>query len=57
VIAEVKTAADNARKGSAKLFFWLTATMLFEAFAAGLAAVESGSPRHGMTRVLTPRPT
>ena len=58
VIAEAKTAADNARKGAAKLSFWLTAAMLFGAFAAGLAAVEGGSLRDGTwnDRVLTPRP-
>lgn len=58
VIAEAKTAADNARKGAAKLSFWLTAAMLFGAFAASLAAIEGGSLRDGTwnDRVLTPRP-
>ncbi len=58
VIIEAKTAADNARKGAAKLSFWLTAAMLFGAFAASLAAVEGGSLRDGTwnDRVLTPRP-
>jgi hypothetical protein len=57
VIAEAKTAADNARKGAAKLSFWLTAAMLFGAFAASLAAIEGGSLRDGTwnDRVLTPR--
>jgi hypothetical protein len=57
VISEAKTAADNARKGAAKLSFWLTAAMLFGAFAASLAAVEGGSLRDGTwnDRVLTPR--
>jgi len=57
VITEAKTAADNARKGAAKLAFWLTAAMLFGAFAASLAAVEGGSLRDGTwnDRVLTPR--
>jgi hypothetical protein len=57
VIAEAKTAADNARKGAAKLSFWLTAAMLFGAFAASLAAVEGGALRDGTwnDRVLTPR--
>ena len=57
VIVETKTAADTARKGSAKLSFWLTAAMLFGAFAASLAAVEGGSLRDGTwnDRVLTPR--
>jgi hypothetical protein len=58
VIVETKTAADTARKGAAKLSFWLTAAMLFGAFAASLAAVEGGSLRDGTwnDRVLTPRP-
>ena len=58
VIVEAKTAADAARKGAAKLSFWLTAAMLFGAFAASLAAVEGGSLRDGTwnDRVLTPRP-
>jgi hypothetical protein len=58
VIVEAKTAADNARKGAAKLSFWLTAAMLFGAFAACLAAVEGGSLRDGTwnDRVLVPRP-
>jgi len=57
VILEAKTAADTARKGAAKLSFWLTAAMLFGAFAASLAAVEGGSLRDGTwnDRVLTPR--
>jgi hypothetical protein len=58
VIAEAKGSADNARKGAAKLSFWLTAAMLFGAFAASLAAAEGGSLRDGTwnDRVLTPRP-
>jgi hypothetical protein len=58
VITEAKTAADDARKGAAKLSFWLTAAMLFGAFAASLAAVEGGSLRDGTwhDHVLTPRP-
>ena len=58
VITEAKTATDNVRKGAAKLSFWLTAAMLFGAFAASLAAVEGGSLRDGTwnDRVLTPRP-
>jgi len=57
-IVEARTAADNARKGAAKLSFWLTAAMLFGAFAASLAAVEGGSLRDGTwnDRVLIPRP-
>jgi hypothetical protein len=57
VIVEAKTAADIARKGAAELSFWLTAAMLFGAFAASLAAVEGGSLRDGTwnDRVLIPR--
>lgn len=57
VVAQAKTAADQARSAAAKLSFWLTAAMLFGAFAAGLAAVEGGSLRDGTwnDRVLTPR--
>jgi hypothetical protein len=33
VIVEAKAAADSARKGAAKLAFWLTASLLFGAFA------------------------
>jgi hypothetical protein len=57
VTVEAKTDADNARKGAAKLSFWLTAAMLFGAFAASLAAVEGGSLRDGTwnDRTLTPR--
>jgi hypothetical protein len=57
VIAEAKTAADNTRRGAAKLAFWLTAAMLFGAFAASLGAVEGGALRDGTwnDRVLTPR--
>ena len=57
VIVEAKTAADDARKGAVKLSFWLTAALLFGAFAASLAAVEGGSLRDGTWngRVLTPR--
>src|ERR1700692_1841823 len=58
VIVEAKTAADTARKGAAKLSFWLTAAMLFGAFAASIAAAEGGSLRDGTwnDRVLIPRP-
>jgi hypothetical protein len=58
VITQAKTAADDARKGATKLSFWLTAAMLFGAFAASLAAVEGCSLRDGTwnDRVLTPRP-
>jgi hypothetical protein len=58
VIVEAKAAADRARKGAVKLSFWLTASLLFGAFAASLAAVEGGVLRDGTwnDRVLVPRP-
>ena len=46
-IAEAKTAADNARRGTMKLAFWLTAALFFGAFAASLAAAEGGQLRDG----------
>jgi hypothetical protein len=58
VIAEAKAAADRARKAAAKLAFWMTAALLFGAFAASLAAVEGGQLRDGTwnDRRLVPRP-
>ena len=58
VIVEAKAAADSARKAAAKLAFWLTASLLFGAFAATLAAVEGGQLRDGtwQDRRLVPRP-
>ncbi len=57
VVTEAKAAADRARGGAAKLSFWVTAAMLFGAFAASLAAVEGGTLRDGSwnDRVLVPR--
>jgi hypothetical protein len=57
VVTEAKAAADKARRGAAHLSFWLTAALLFGAFAASLAAVEGGALRDGTwnDRVLTPR--
>jgi len=57
VVVDAKTAADKARRGAAHLSFWLTAALLFGAFAASLAAVEGGALRDGTwnDRVLTPR--
>jgi hypothetical protein len=58
VIAQAKAAADQARRGAAKLAFWMTAALLFGAFAASLAAVEGGQLRDGSwnERRLVPRP-
>jgi hypothetical protein len=57
VVTEAKTALDHARRAAAKLSFWLTAALLFGAFAASLAAAEGGALRDGTwnDRVLTPR--
>lgn len=56
-VTEAKAALDRARRGAAKLSFWLTAALLFGAFAASLAAVEGGMLRDGSwnDRVLVPR--
>jgi hypothetical protein len=58
VITEAKAAADSARRGAAKLAFWMTASLLFGAFAASLAAVEGGQLRDGKWNGnrLVPRP-
>ena len=58
VIAEAKAAADRARSAAAKLAFWMTASLLFGAFAASLAAAEGGQMRDGTwnDRRLVPRP-
>ncbi len=57
VVTEAKSAADTARRNAAHLSFWLTAALLFGAFAASLAAAEGGALRDGTWsgRVLTPR--
>jgi hypothetical protein len=58
VVTDAKAAADRARSGAAKFAFWLTASLLFGAFAASLAAVEGGQLRDGTwnERRLAPRP-
>jgi hypothetical protein len=57
VVTEAKTAIDKARGAAAKLSFWLTAALLFGAFAASLTGAEGGALRDGTwnDRVLTPR--
>jgi len=56
-VTEAKSAIDKARRAAAKLSFWLTAALLFGAFAASLAGAEGGALRDGTwnDRVLTPR--
>jgi len=58
VVTEAKAPADRARGGAAKFAFWMTAALLFGAFAAALAAVEGGQLRDGKwnDRRLVPRP-
>jgi len=45
VIDQAKTDLDNARKAAAKLSLWLTAALLFGAFAASLVATQGGKVR------------
>lgn len=45
--AEVKAAADTARRVGMHLSFWLTAALFLGAFAASLAATEGGAIRDG----------
>ena len=45
VIDQAKTDLDTARKAAAKLSLWLTAALLFGAFAASLAATQGGKVR------------
>ena len=47
VVNQAKAAADAARRGAAKLAFWMTAALIFGAFASSLAAVEGGQLRDG----------
>jgi hypothetical protein len=57
VVNETKEALDRARKNAMKLSFWMTAALLFGAFASSLAAVEGGQHRDGTWngRRLVPR--
>jgi hypothetical protein len=58
VVTDAKAAADRARRGAVAFAFWMTAALLFGAFAASLAAVEGGQLRDGTwnERRLVPRP-
>ena len=47
VVTQVKADADAARKATAQLAFWLTASLLLGAFCASLAATEGGGLRDG----------
>ncbi len=57
VVTNAKAAADQARRTAAQFAFWMTAALLFGAFAASLAAIEGGQLRDGVwnDRRLTPR--
>lgn len=57
VVNETKGALERARQNAMKLAFWMTAALLFGAFAASLAAVEGGQHRDGTwnERRLVPR--
>jgi hypothetical protein len=47
VIAQAKTAVDNARKSAEHLAIWLAISLLVGAFCASLAATEGGGLRDG----------
>jgi hypothetical protein len=47
VIAQAKTAADEARKAGAKLALWMAAALLAGALSAAFAAAEGGRERDG----------
>ena len=47
VVTEAKANLDAARKATASLAFWLTASLLLGAFCASLAATEGGGLRDG----------
>jgi hypothetical protein len=47
VVTQAKADLDAARKASAQLAFWLTASLLVGAFCASLAATEGGGLRDG----------
>jgi hypothetical protein len=57
VVNETKDALERTRQNAMKLSFWMTAALLFGAFAASLAAVEGGQHRDGTwnERRLVPR--
>lgn len=47
VVTQAKADIDAARKASAQLAFWITASLLLGAFCASLAATEGGGLRDG----------
>lgn len=50
VVTQAKADLDAARKATAQLAFWLTASLLIGAFCASLAATEGGGLRDGTWR-------
>jgi hypothetical protein len=50
VVTQAKADMDAARKATAQLAFWLTASLLIGAFCASLAATEGGGLRDGTWR-------
>jgi hypothetical protein len=50
VVTHIKADTDAARKATAQLAFWLTASLLLGAFCASLAATEGGGLRDGAWR-------
>jgi hypothetical protein len=50
VTSMMHQAVDNARKTARNLALWLSASLLFGAFAASLAALEGGGLRDGRLR-------
>jgi hypothetical protein len=50
VVTQAKADIDAARKATAQLAFWLTASLLIGAFCASLAATEGGGLRDGTWR-------
>jgi hypothetical protein len=59
IVTQAKSDIDAARKASAQLAFWLTASLLIGAFCASLAATEGGGLRDGTwqrKKVGAPRP-
>jgi hypothetical protein len=47
VVTQIKEDTDAARKATAQLAFWLTASLLIGAFCSSLAATEGGGLRDG----------
>jgi hypothetical protein len=54
VVTQIKSDTDAARKATAQLAFWLTASLLLGAFCASLAATEGGGLRDGTWSVRRP---